>query len=294
MISRLTGQQLLDTFQGDKTNQTEAIYQDASITQKVWLTFSDPGSSKAGRYMHYFDTIIIIVAISAQCIETLPEFDYLRGINRDMFSGNVKWDMWLCFLVELLCIAWFTLDLLIRLLLCPDKCAFFKSVMNWIDFLSVLPFYMNLVLTKTISAAAEAEVAGGEEVSRDMDALMILRITRLLRVLRIARVFKMSRKFDGLFALGYALKSGASELMLLAVLLSTCVILFSSLVFFANESDPDSPFSSVIDAFWWSVVTMSTVGYGDQVRLPLYALLFLIYFLQVSHTRDSQYIQLNM
>eukprot|EP00116_Pleurobrachia_bachei_P009792 sb/3470054/ len=98
-----------------------------------------------------------------------------------------------------------------------------------------------------------------------IDALMMLRITRLLRVLRVARIFKMSKKFDGLFALAYALKTGASELALLSVLLSTCVILFSSLVYFANESDANSPFSSVVDAFWWSVVTMSTVGYGDQV-----------------------------
>ena len=112
-----------------------------------------------------------------------------------------------------------------------------------------MPFYLSLILN-SIKDANMVETDNTDTVQRDtgklnVNALMILRITRILRVIRIARVFKMSRRFTGLFALGYALKTGAQELVLLVVLLSTCVILFSSLVFFANESDPKSPFSSV-------------------------------------------------
>ena len=250
MIARVTGRHILESMQDD--HNLEELKD--PLRRKIWLLFADPDSSQTARYIHYIDTVMIMLAIAAQCIETMPQFDHLKNVDQGLLQGhwNQEWDVWLCFMVEVVCIGWFTVDFLARLTMCPNKKQFFTSVVNWIDFLSILPFYLNIILNQSNPQGS-------------IDALMILRVTRLLRVLRLARIFKMSRRFDGLFALGYALKTGASELTLLVVLLTTCVVLFSSLVFFANEADPESPFSSIIDAFWWCVVTMSTVGYGDQV-----------------------------
>ena len=109
--------------------------------------------------------------------------------------------------------------------------------------------------------------------------LNFLMVLRFFRTLRIVRIFKMSRYFQGLFALGYALRSSAGELVILALMLVTFVVLFSSLIFFTDscdvkldENNPDNlcgaqpnQFDSVITGFWWSIITMSTVGYGDYV-----------------------------
>uniref|UniRef100_A0A8C7STX9 Potassium voltage-gated channel, shaker-related subfamily, member 2a n=1 Tax=Oncorhynchus mykiss TaxID=8022 RepID=A0A8C7STX9_ONCMY len=159
------------------------------------------------------------------------------------------------FILETLCIIWFSFEFLVRLFACPSKSGFFGNVMNIIDVVAIIPYFITLA----------TELAEKPEDGQAGQQAMSLAILRVIRLVRVFRIFKLSRHSKGLQILGQTLKASMRELGLLIFFLFIGVILFSSAVYFAEADEPESQFESIPDAFWWAVVSMTTVGYGDMV-----------------------------
>ena len=75
-----------------------------------------------------------------------------------------------------------------------------------------------------------------------------------------------SRHSPGLKILIHTFKASAHELSLLVFFLVLFIVVFASLVFYAERTQPNkqNDFTSIPVGLWWAIVTMTTVGYGDM------------------------------
>ncbi|CAK5116766.1 unnamed protein product [Meloidogyne enterolobii] len=158
---------------------------------------------------------------------------------------------WLVIL-ENCCIAWFTMDFLLRLLVAPRRWLFLRQPLNLIDLFTVLPFYCELALSQMGVSNTEG--------LKDFAAMLVMRV---LRVLRMARVFKLARYSTGLQVFGATLRTSLRELCMLSMFLLCGTIFFSTLMYYAEKDEPGSDFKSIPAACWWCIITVTTVGYGD-------------------------------
>lgn len=235
----------------------------SEFKRQIWLLFEYPDSSGPARIIAIVSVMIILISIVIFCLETLPEFreddrvfnNHLapNGTTKGKRSSTLTDPF---FLLETICVVWFSFELFVRFLACPSKTAFFKDIMNTIDIVAIIPYFVTLGL----------DLSESEASSQQTTSLAILRVIRLVRVFRI---FKLSRHSKGLQILGQTLRASMRELGLLIFFLIIGIILFSSAVYFAEVDDPESSFTSIPDAFWWAVVTMTTVGYGDMYPVTI-------------------------
>uniref|UniRef100_A0A8C8J7Z1 BTB domain-containing protein n=1 Tax=Oncorhynchus tshawytscha TaxID=74940 RepID=A0A8C8J7Z1_ONCTS len=232
---------------------------------RMWALFEDPYSSKYARYCAFVSLLFILISISTFCMETHEAFNTIYNKTENVTEGNVTrevivyevvTDSWLTY-VEGMCVIWFTIEVMARVVFCPDKVEFFRSTLNIIDFIAIMPFYLEVGLSGLSSKAAK-------------DVLGFLRVVRFVRILRI---FKLTRHFVGLRVLGHTLRASTNEFLLLIIFLALGVLIFATMIYYAERigADPDDPtaakhtnFKNIPIGFWWAVVTMTTLGYGDM------------------------------
>ncbi|XP_062989928.1 potassium voltage-gated channel subfamily C member 2 isoform X1 [Elgaria multicarinata webbii] len=233
------------------------------LQKRMWALFEDPYSSRAARFIAFASLFFILLSITTFCLETHEAFNTIKNKTEPTINGSeavlqyeIETDPALTY-VEGVCVVWFTFEFLIRVIFSPNKLEFIQNYLNVIDFVAILPFYLEVGLSGLSSKAAK-------------DVLGFLRVVRFVRILRI---FKLTRHFVGLRVLGHTLRASTNEFLLLIIFLALGVLIFATMIYYAERigAKPNDPsasehteFKNIPIGFWWAVVTMTTLGYGDM------------------------------
>lgn len=148
--------------------------------------------------------IVIILSVATFCMESIEK---LKQNYKGLFEG-----------MEYFYLVWFSADFLARLLTCPSLVTFFRTFMTWVDIASVIPLYVNLAI--------------GDEETSVSGTLNFLFVLRLIRIFRLFRFF---RTMSGMQVIGHTLRASARELFLLILILLIPMVIFSTLVFYAEK-----------------------------------------------------------
>ncbi|KAI8384994.1 uncharacterized protein BYT42DRAFT_564314 [Radiomyces spectabilis] len=224
----------------------------SDLKHQMYLLLEEPSSSRSAFWTNVIVSFLIVFSAVTTTIETIPAF---RSVKSNQVWFNLESTM----------VALFTLEYLMRMFAHSDSLAmlkkFFLSPISIIDFVSIVPFYIELIAKK------------------DTTYEFRFTILRLFRLLRLFKTYKYSNTIVmTIEVMMIALRRSGDALSALFFFLVTCVVLFSTLLYFAergvwdealqtfvNTDGNPSVFDSIPAAFWFVLVTITTTGYGDMV-----------------------------
>lgn len=194
---------------------------------------------KVAQLFSWVLTLMVLGNVAAVILASVPAIDAQYPLALARF--------------EALSIVFFSAEYLLRIWTAAEKprharqtvsrrrLAYMLSFHGLIDLLAVLPFFLQTLLPG-----------------------MDLRFLRVIRVMRILKLSHYSTALEDLMASIYAERDAfisALYLLALSILITSC------LMYYAEHALQPDKLGTIPDAMWWSIVTVTTVGYGDVTPL---------------------------
>ena len=194
-------------------------------------------SAYGGTMQTIFDTFIgvwVIISVLAVVLESVHSISY---------AINVEFAI-----LDAMAVAVFSIEYCMRIYASVEEPGFKNAIAGRfkqastpatvIDLLAILPFFLEVVLSHVFDL-------------------------RFLRVFRLARLLKLTRHSDATAILGKVLVREWPVMSASAFIMMLLLVLTASLGYlFEHEAQPDK-FENIPTAFYWAVITLASVGYGD-------------------------------
>ncbi|RNA32397.1 potassium voltage-gated channel Shaw-like isoform X1 [Brachionus plicatilis] len=225
----------------------------------IWQLFEEPKSSIPATLIACIQISMIVLSVVILWLETYTDskvkvikfdrqYQKSSNITEDQFESFRMIDNNLMpFLValEYISVSWFIIDMTVRFIVCPNKVEFVHNIDNLCDFIAtswaLIDFFLQIFIKSFL-----------------LQSFQVIRVARLLRLLSY---------HAGTKVIVTSLKSSAPVLQLLVFFMIVSSTLYGALIFYAERLTTDDPdnniFISIPEAFWYAIVSLTTIGYGD-------------------------------
>lgn len=198
------------------------------------------------RIKSYFDGVMIVLVL-------LSVYLLIYGVHTpfSLMDGVFEQILITLFVIEYLLRAWLSSDVHKIILAHHEKSAYLHCPIHWLD------------VTKQVFVQKLAYIFTPLAIIDLLAILPSYRPISIFRVLLIFRLFKLFRYFKSLKLFAEVLESKRFELYNLALFLGFLVFIGSTGIYLFEHPTNGGQVSDMFDAAYWSIVTVSSVGYGD-------------------------------
>jgi len=225
----------------------------------VWQLFEEPRSSFTAKLIAFIQITMILSSILSLWMSTL----LLSTVHKIKINTNstsyltlfrIQSDLHLITkTIDYITLAWFLIELTIRFIVSHEsKKLFLYHLRNLIDSLLSL-LHLLYVLYPIV-------------------------ILNRLQVFKVFRLFHLLKYHPGLTVIVLSIKMSTKILSLMVFFLLVASTLFGAFIFYAEKlttnNQDNNLFISFIESFWYSVVSLTTIGYGDITPTTLLGRLF--------------------